>query len=90
MTSIQRERRLRPDRRREPRRESEHTPGFHLFGIAELATQLGVTERFVRRLVAERRLPYCKIGKFVRFHPEDVENWINDRRVEAQEGEQNS
>jgi hypothetical protein len=29
----------------------------------------------VRRLVAERRIPYVKVGRYVRFRPEDVEAW---------------
>ncbi len=52
-----------------------------LLDIAQLAERLGVTERFVRRLVEERRIPFLKIGKFVRFHPDDVERWIAHQRV---------
>lgn len=52
-----------------------------LLDIDELADRLGVTERFVRRLVEERRIPFLKIGKFVRFDPDDVERWINNQRV---------
>jgi excisionase family DNA binding protein len=33
----------------------------------ELADMLKVTERFVRRLVAERRITYIKVGRSVRF-----------------------
>jgi len=40
-----------------------------------------VSVRFVRRLVAERRIPYVKVGKFVRFEPSDLERWIDDHRV---------
>ena len=47
------------------------------------AAQLGVTERFVRRLIAERRVPFCKIGKFVRFDPYEIEEWIDAQRVAA-------
>jgi len=52
-----------------------------LLQIPELAEQLGVTERFIRRLVFERRIPYLKIGKFIRFDPEAVEDWIEEQRV---------
>ncbi len=34
-----------------------------LLDIDDLATRLGVTARFVRRLVEERRVPYLKIGR---------------------------
>jgi hypothetical protein len=36
---------------------------------------------FVRRLVAERRVPFLKIGKFVRFDPKEVATWIDNQRV---------
>lgn len=46
-----------------------------------LAARLGVGERFVRRLVEERRIPYLKIGRFVRFEASEVESWIASSRV---------
>jgi excisionase family DNA binding protein len=49
--------------------------------IGAVAERLGVTERHVRRLVAEQRIPYIKVGRFVRFDPVDVENWIGEARV---------
>ena len=51
-----------------------------------LAEHLGVSARFVRRLVEERRVPYLKVGKFVRFDPVEVEEWLEQRRVSAARG----
>lgn len=51
--------------------------------VASLANHLGVTERSIRRLVAERRVPFCKIEKFVRFDLFEIETWLNERRVSA-------
>lgn len=34
-----------------------------LIDVPALAVELGVTQRFVRRLVAEDRVPFLKIGK---------------------------
>jgi excisionase family DNA binding protein len=47
------------------------------------ASRLCVSTRFVRRLVDERGIPFCRLGKFVRFDPVEVEAWINERQVEA-------
>ncbi len=47
-----------------------------LWDVAALAHRLGVTERFVRRLVAERRVPFYKIGKFIRFEPDRIDAWL--------------
>ena len=53
-----------------------------LLDIDGLADRLGVGERFVRRLVEERRIPFLKIGRLVRFDVGDVEAWIASQRVE--------
>jgi excisionase family DNA binding protein len=52
----------------------------HLLTIDQLAEQLGVTQRHVRRLVAERRIPFLKVGRFVRFDPSDVGTWLDVTR----------
>src|SRR5262249_52210924 len=52
-----------------------------LLDIAGVAERLSVTERFVRRLVFERRIPFLKIGHFVRFEPAEIERWIVETRV---------
>jgi len=51
-----------------------------LVDIQWVADRLGVTLRFVRRLVAERRIPYIKLGGPVRFDRDDVERFIDDGR----------
>jgi len=53
-----------------------------LLSIDTLADHLGVTERFVRRLVEDNRVSYLKIGKFVRFHPDDINAWLENTRIE--------
>ena len=52
-----------------------------LLDIGAVAERLCVTERYVRRSVAERRIPYVKVGRFVRFDPVDVADWIAAARV---------
>jgi excisionase family DNA binding protein len=49
----------------------------------EAANQLGTSIRFVRRLVAERRIPFFHIGKHVRFLSTDIEEFIAAGRVGA-------
>ncbi len=53
-----------------------------MLDIDALAQQLAVSERFVRRLIEERRIPFHKVGKYVRFEQADVDRWVADRRVE--------
>ncbi len=56
-----------------------------LLTINEVATRLCVTPRFVRRLVAERRIVFHRIGKFIRFDPSEVDALIHEGRVERGE-----
>ena len=51
-----------------------------LVDIDWVATRLGVTVRHVRRLVAERRIPFVKWGHLLRFDPEEIEAWIDGAR----------
>lgn len=56
-------------------------PVPQLMTIDELAERLGSSVRHVRRLVAERRVPYLKVGWFVRFDPEEITAWLDEHRV---------
>jgi excisionase family DNA binding protein len=52
-----------------------------LLTIADTAERLNVSERHIRRLVFERRIAYRKIGRFVRFHPDDLAEYVEGQRV---------
>jgi len=51
-----------------------------LVDIETVARLLGVGERYVRRMVAERRIEFVKIGHYVRFDLGVVREWVEDRR----------
>ncbi len=52
-----------------------------LLTMDELAESLGVTRRHVRRLVAEKRLLYLKVGRFIRFDPAEIAAWLDSNPV---------
>jgi excisionase family DNA binding protein len=56
-----------------------------LLDVNELARHLGVNVRHVRRLVAERRIPFIKWGHLLPFDPDEIVDWLeyNRRRIEA-------
>jgi excisionase family DNA binding protein len=54
-----------------------------LLSLEEVAKRLDVPPRFVRRLVAERRMTYHKVGRYVRFHERDIADYLAANRVEA-------
>lgn len=51
-----------------------------LLDIAELATHLGTSQRHIRRLIAEKRIPYLKVGGRVRFDPAEIAAWLDRGR----------
>jgi excisionase family DNA binding protein len=61
-------------------RQAERRP---LLGIEEVAELLGVGVRHVRRLIADRRIPYLKWGHLLRFDPIEIEGWLDEARRPA-------
>jgi excisionase family DNA binding protein len=56
-----------------------------LLTVKEAADRLGTAERFIRRLIFERRIPYTKLGRHVRIAARDLDAFILAGRVEAGE-----
>ena len=51
--------------------------------VAEVAEILGTTERFPRRLIAERRIDFVKAGKYVRIPQSVLDAYIASNTVVA-------
>lgn len=62
--------------------DTEELP--RLLSIEQLAEHLGVTPRHVRRLVAEKRVPYLKWRRFIRFDPDEIAAWLDAARQPQQ------
>jgi excisionase family DNA binding protein len=54
-----------------------------LLSTEQAAERLGTSVRFVRRLIAERRIAYVKLGRHVRIAERDLVNFVATGRVEA-------
>lgn len=52
-----------------------------LLDIPVLAERLGTSERHLRRLVDEKRIPYLKLGHFIRFDVAEVARWLDRCRI---------
>ncbi|MEU5963864.1 excisionase family DNA-binding protein [Micromonospora parva] len=50
--------------------------------VAEVAVRLGTTERFPRRLIAERRIRFVKVGAHVRIPESALTEFIAAGTVE--------
>lgn len=55
-----------------------------LLGVDEVASWLGVEVGFIRRMIAQRRIPFLKIGKYIRFDPDEIGAWIDRQRVQPE------
>jgi excisionase family DNA binding protein len=53
-----------------------------LMSVQEAATRLGTPIRFIRRLIAERRIRFYKIGRYVRIDPQDLNDFVSHSRVD--------
>lgn len=53
-----------------------------LLTVEQAAQRMSMSERHVRRLVAERRIAHHKLGRSVRLDPADVDAYIAEARVE--------
>jgi excisionase family DNA binding protein len=54
-----------------------------LLTVQEAADRLGTSVRFVRRLIAERRIAYVRVGRHVRIAEADLASFVAAGRVEA-------
>ncbi|MBN3038476.1 MAG: helix-turn-helix domain-containing protein [Candidatus Omnitrophica bacterium] len=51
-------------------------------GIKEMAEYLGLTVGTMYVWVCQKKIPYLKVGKLVKFDLKEIENWLKERRVE--------
>jgi len=50
-------------------------------GVKELATYLGVKVNTIYSWVFQKKIPYVKIGRCVKFDIKKIEEWIKEREV---------
>lgn len=52
------------------------TTSGDLLTVEQAADYLNITDHFVRRLIRERRIPFLKVGRLVRFRRADIEAYL--------------
>lgn len=57
---------------------------FLLWDVVDAASATGLSVRYVRRLIAERRLPVVRIGRLVRIRPDDMRTFISENTRPAE------
>ena len=61
-----------------------HSPGGPLLSVAEAGEYLGTGERFIRRLITERRITVIEVGKCVRLERSALDALVDACRVHKQ------
>ena len=59
------------------------TPDTKLLDIPAVAEWLSINPRHVRRLIQERRIPFMKVGRLVRFDPGAIAVWLDENRSDG-------
>jgi excisionase family DNA binding protein len=57
--------------------------GERLLTVPEAAERLRASDRFVRRLIAERRIAVVRVGRHVRLAEADLDEFAASGRLEA-------
>lgn len=52
-----------------------------LLGIEEMARFLGVSQSTLYAWVNQRRIPHIKVGRLVKFKPEEIDSWLKEHSV---------
>ena len=58
-------------------------PDAGLLSVKALSKRLSISEGHIYRLVAEKRVPYTRIGALLRFDPKAIDAWLEERKVEV-------
>ena len=67
-----------------PRRDLDTITRDQLMTVQQAGEYLGTGQRFIRRLIAERRISYIKIGKYVRLERATLAALVDSGRIPSQ------
>jgi excisionase family DNA binding protein len=66
------------------RRDRDSITRDQLMTVQQAGEYLGMGERFIRRLITERRISYVKIGKYVRLERATLDALVDSGRIPSQ------
>ncbi len=64
--------------------QDQHSDREPLLTVAQAGEYLGTGERFIRRLITERRIGFVKVGKYVRLERSTLDAFVDAARVHSQ------
>ena len=63
--------------------DNKHLPPSLLMDIHAVAEKLGVSVNTVYAWIHQRRIPFIKVGRLVKFDERDIDKWIGEQKVEV-------
>ncbi len=54
-----------------------------MMDINQLADKLGMSVSGVYTWVSQRKIPFVKIGHLIRFDSNDIDKWLEEKKVKA-------
>jgi len=60
---------------------SKHLTISRLISIQEAATYIGLSPHTLYTMVSQRRIPFVKVGRLVKFDVELLDKWIKQHTV---------
>jgi excisionase family DNA binding protein len=58
-------------------------PAEKLLNVPGVSDFIGVKQSTIRKWVHERRIPFLKVGRCVRFRPSSIEEWLKRSSFEG-------
>jgi excisionase family DNA binding protein len=55
-----------------------------LLTITQVGNLTNIKTATLRKFVAQREIPFVKLGRLVRFVPSEIEQWVKERKVAEQ------
>jgi excisionase family DNA binding protein len=52
--------------------------------VPSTAAYIGTNPRHVRNLVARREIPFTKVGRLLRFFPDELDRWLEENTTRAE------
>lgn len=65
------------------KRAKETIPAPEFYTVSQFAELLQLNEMTIYRFVKSGQLPHYQLGRMMRFHRDDVEGFLKERRVAA-------
>lgn len=55
----------------------------NMLNVHEMSKELNLSESGLYQMISQRRIPFLKIGRSVRFDSEEIRKWLEEKKVKA-------